>query len=594
MRKLLLAAGFTLALLSPVVGQIPGNAPSGNYWGNAGATAKPGKWETGSDLLNRWCSSVSGHFPVNNSGTWGCPALGGDATLAGTGVLTLNTVNGNVGAFGSATQCVTLTLNAKGLVTAASAATCTPAASSVTGGFALTKTDDTNVTLTLGGTPATSLLAATSITVGWTGNLSVARGGTAGGVASGTLLDNITGFAGTGVISRTGPGAYAFGNIPSATTLAGSLLATNIVAPGTPAAGLTSIYVDSTSKRLSSKNDAGIVAVDVVPDTGAANNFLTAISGAGAISKAQVAFSNLSGSAACGQLPALTGDVTTSAGTCADTIVANAVTNAKLATMPTNTAKVNATAGSAVPTDFAMPSCSGAANALLWTTNSGFSCNTLATGGTVSKVIIQVFTASGTYTPTAGIQYALIECWGAGGGGGGTAAAAANSMGASGGAGSHSKKTASAATIGASQVVTIGVAGTAGASGNNAGGNGGDTSVGALCIGKGGTGGGGNSGSSVPVPGLGGIAGTGDEVGTGMSGTGGAISAGGLATNFGGHGGSSSVGGGGTISGFGNIAGGAATGHGSGGSGGSSSNPGGANVGGAGTGGYVVITEFTS
>lgn len=43
---------------------------------------------------------------------------------------------------------------------------------------ALTKTDDTNVTLTLGGTPATALLQATSLTLGWTGLLSLARGGT--------------------------------------------------------------------------------------------------------------------------------------------------------------------------------------------------------------------------------------------------------------------------------------------------------------------------------------------------------------------------------------------------------------------------------
>lgn len=43
---------------------------------------------------------------------------------------------------------------------------------------ALTKTDDTNVTLTLGGTPSTALLQATSITVGWSGQLGVARGGT--------------------------------------------------------------------------------------------------------------------------------------------------------------------------------------------------------------------------------------------------------------------------------------------------------------------------------------------------------------------------------------------------------------------------------
>jgi hypothetical protein len=43
---------------------------------------------------------------------------------------------------------------------------------------ALTKTDDTNVTLTLGGSPSTALLAATSLTLGWTGQLGVTRGGT--------------------------------------------------------------------------------------------------------------------------------------------------------------------------------------------------------------------------------------------------------------------------------------------------------------------------------------------------------------------------------------------------------------------------------
>lgn len=43
---------------------------------------------------------------------------------------------------------------------------------------ALTKVDDTNVTLTLGGTPTTALLQATSLTLGWTGQLGLTRGGT--------------------------------------------------------------------------------------------------------------------------------------------------------------------------------------------------------------------------------------------------------------------------------------------------------------------------------------------------------------------------------------------------------------------------------
>jgi hypothetical protein len=42
----------------------------------------------------------------------------------------------------------------------------------------LTKTDDTNVILTLTGTPASALLQAVNIAVGWTGTLDITRGGT--------------------------------------------------------------------------------------------------------------------------------------------------------------------------------------------------------------------------------------------------------------------------------------------------------------------------------------------------------------------------------------------------------------------------------
>lgn len=45
-------------------------------------------------------------------------------------------------------------------------------------GAGLTSGNDTNVTLTLGGAPSAAVLAATSITVGWAGVLSVSRGGT--------------------------------------------------------------------------------------------------------------------------------------------------------------------------------------------------------------------------------------------------------------------------------------------------------------------------------------------------------------------------------------------------------------------------------
>lgn len=90
-------------------------------------------------------------------------------------------------------------------------------ASTITSGAALTKTDDTNVTLTLGGSPTTALLAASSLTLGWTGTLAVARGGTGGGSASITLFNNITGYTASGATGTTSTN-LVFSTSPSITT----------------------------------------------------------------------------------------------------------------------------------------------------------------------------------------------------------------------------------------------------------------------------------------------------------------------------------------------------------------------------------------
>lgn len=77
---------------------------------------------------------TSGQVQFNNAGVFGGFTVGGDATLnTGSGAFTFNTVNANVGTFGSATQCAAVTVNAKGLTTAISATNCTPAIGSVTG-----------------------------------------------------------------------------------------------------------------------------------------------------------------------------------------------------------------------------------------------------------------------------------------------------------------------------------------------------------------------------------------------------------------------------------------------------------------------------
>jgi hypothetical protein len=115
-------------------------------------------------------------------------------------------------------------------------------------------------------------------------------------------------------------------NLPNGTTQAGSILATNIAAPSTPASGKTQTYTDSTLKLLCAVNDAGTRSCTLVPDTsGTSHQFVISIIG-GVIARAQPGFTDLSGSAACSQLPAITGDVTTSAGSCATTLATTSVT----------------------------------------------------------------------------------------------------------------------------------------------------------------------------------------------------------------------------------------------------------------------------
>ena len=100
---------------------------------------------------------------------------------------TLVVANGGTGAS-------TLTGYVKGNGTSAFTAVATVPASDISSGAALTEIDDTNVTLTLGGSPTTALLTATSLTLGWTGELAVSRGGTGAATltANNVLLGNGT------------------------------------------------------------------------------------------------------------------------------------------------------------------------------------------------------------------------------------------------------------------------------------------------------------------------------------------------------------------------------------------------------------------
>jgi len=117
------------------------------------------------------------------------------------------------------TPALTFSLSNAGANTYFGNATGSTAAPSYTAAGALTKTDDTNVTLTLGGNPATSLLRDASLTLGWTGQLAVSRGGTGAGSLTGLLQGNgtsavtaITNSSTVGQVLRvTGASTYAWG-----------------------------------------------------------------------------------------------------------------------------------------------------------------------------------------------------------------------------------------------------------------------------------------------------------------------------------------------------------------------------------------------
>jgi hypothetical protein len=252
------------------------------------------------------------------------------------------------------------------------------------------------------------------------------------------------------------------------------------------------------------------------------------------------------------------------------------------------------------------PAALGGYTTATYPTTAGTSGNIITSNGTnfvstapvyFSAVTTQVFTVNGTYTPTTGMKYASVEVVGGGGGGGGVLAGAASTggSGAAGGGGGYARKIFIAATIGASQAVTVGTGGNGGAAGVNPGVTGGTTSLGALISATGGAGGIGSTASGATFTGLpGGAGGVGSSGDFNTNGTPGSSSVwtGAGARSLSGSGGSSFFGGGalGQLTAT-HATGISATSYGGGGSGGVTADTTSA-AGGNGFAGIIIITEY--
>jgi hypothetical protein len=106
---------------------------------------------------------------------WQTPAVGGGGTVTSFSSGNLSPIFTTSVATSTTTPALSFSLSNAGANTYFGNATGVSAAPSYTSAGSLTRVNDTNITLTLGGNPTTSLLQSTSLTLGWTGTLAAAR-----------------------------------------------------------------------------------------------------------------------------------------------------------------------------------------------------------------------------------------------------------------------------------------------------------------------------------------------------------------------------------------------------------------------------------
>lgn len=228
---------------------------------------------------------------------------------------------------------------------------------------------------------------------------------------------------------------------------------------------------------------------------------------------------------------------------------------------------------------------------------SGQALQATTSGTAIVNIVRTVYASGATWSKNAALLFAEIEVIAGGGGGGGVVGQSGSHGAAAGGGGQGGKARVlkTAASLGATETVTIGAAGSGGNTSGSSGGNGGTSSFGAHASATGGTGGSGMTSTTTSPPNIGadggpGGAGTaGDVLQSGQCGEFGVVlSAGGTRGGVGGNNPNIA-----TDGSLGNN-GSAGSNPGDGGNGAANYNTGGGNTGGAGVKGQVIVTEYRS
>jgi len=188
-------------------------------------------------------------------------------------------------------------------------------------GAALTKTDDTNITLTLGGSPTTALVHAASLTLGWNGTLAVARGGTGSGTAAGARTNLGASTTGANLFTVSDPSAIRFVkiNADNSVTLDDAASFRTDIGAGTGGGDFSS----NTSTSVDSEFILFSGTTGKIGKRATGSGVALVTSGVFSAGSVDLSGSNASGILAAGRFPALTGDVTTSAGSLTTSIASS-------------------------------------------------------------------------------------------------------------------------------------------------------------------------------------------------------------------------------------------------------------------------------